>query len=117
MKKQITIAISGFMVLLFLGCNPGNSPKPLKFKAYEHNPVLTAGEPGSWDELFVILPRVVKHDSLFYLFYSGSNNSGKTGIGLATSEDGFHYTKCEEKPVYNTTGKGQVKSLFCPDFF
>jgi hypothetical protein len=59
--------------LVFAGCKQDSSPPPLKFKGYEGNPVLTPGEPGSWDDLMVGLPNVIIENNIFYLFYMGGN--------------------------------------------
>ncbi len=89
-----------------LGCSQDQTPKPLKFAAYEGNPVLSPGESGEWDELFLIGPYVYWHDSLYYMFYNGSNVEGKIAIGVATSPDGFHFTKYANNPVLAPDGKG-----------
>jgi hypothetical protein len=94
------------LLLLLLACKQEQRPFPLDFKAYEHNPVLSPGEPGSWDDFFVIQPQVIWYDSTFYMFYAGSNISNIVGVGIATSPDGFHFTKFEGNPVLAQDGIG-----------
>jgi hypothetical protein len=106
MKKQLINLILSLIILAISGCKLENDPAPLKFKSYEHNPILTPGEPGSWDDLAIALPHVVKHDAIFYLFYLGINRSGVPAMGLATSNDGFHFTKFEGNPVLAPDGIG-----------
>ncbi len=58
-------------------------------------PVLTPGSKGSWDELRVSSPRVVKTENGYTMYYSGSQKSNGiyTRIGMATSADGMTWTK------------------------
>ncbi|MBM3436879.1 MAG: hypothetical protein FJY07_11755 [Bacteroidetes bacterium] len=93
-------------IYLIVGCKHSDNLEPLKFEGYEGNPILTPGEPGSWDDLKIALPYVVKHDSAFYLFYLGINNSGYPALGLAISDDGYKFTKFEGNPILAPGGKG-----------
>lgn len=96
-----------FLILaLMLGCCQDQTPKPLKFEAYAGNPVLSPGAPGEWDDLFLVGPYVYWYDSLFYMFYNGSSDEGNFAVGLATSPDGFHFTKYAGNPVLAPDGKG-----------
>ena len=106
MKKLIFNLILGLFILSLSGCKQDYTPVPLKFTAYDHNPILTPGEPGSWDELMVLAPQVYRHDSMFYLFYTASNISNKVCIGLATSKDGFYFEKYEGNPILAPDGIG-----------
>lgn len=74
------------LLLLITACRQNDSPSPLKFEAYEHNPVLGPGMAGSWDDLFTLLPCIVLHDGAFYLFYMGGDVKGNYAIGLATAK-------------------------------
>lgn len=85
--------------MLLSGCQTSHSPSPLKFKAYEHNPVLSPGKAGSWDELFLCAPQVIYHENVFYLFYLGCNVAGRMSVGLATSSDGVRFSKYAGNPV------------------
>jgi predicted GH43/DUF377 family glycosyl hydrolase len=106
MDRQKSLAYFILLLLQITACNTDNSQIPLKFKAYERNPVLSPGEPGTWDELMLLAPQVYRHDSLFYLFYTASNNIGKAGVGLATSKDGFYFEKYDGNPILAPDGKG-----------
>jgi sucrose-6-phosphate hydrolase SacC (GH32 family) len=94
------------LLLILTACRHDRSPAPLEFTAWEGNPVLSPGEPGSWDELFVWTPQIIHHENVFYLFYLGGNVSGRMSIGLATSMDGFHYSKFENNPVLSPDDRG-----------
>jgi len=52
-----------------------------------------------WDEMFVSAPQVVFYKNTFYLFYMGGNEAGRMAVGLATSRDGFNFTKFEGNPL------------------
>jgi hypothetical protein len=97
---------SYLLAFIILSCNSGNAPAPLKFKAYEKNPILIPGKQGDWDELFLWNPQVIKDDGMFYLFYLGGNISGRMSIGLATSSDGYHFTKFRGNPVLSPDNEG-----------
>jgi len=56
------------------------------------SPVLGCGAQGEWDAVDVLNPSVVRHDGLYYNFYSGYD--GQTWhTGLATSADGVTWHK------------------------
>ncbi len=78
----------------------------MKFKAYDHNPILSPGEPGTWDELFLWTPQIIYDKNVFYLFYLGGNVKGQMAVGLASSIDGFHFTKFIGNPVLSPGENG-----------
>ncbi len=60
------------------------------------NPVLTAGEPGTWDSYTVGMGYVYKEDGIYNLYYVGCDDHplyGMRQIGLATSSDGINWVK------------------------
>lgn len=99
MKKLIFNLLLSLFILSLTGCKQENTHTPLKFNAYEYNPILTSGEPGAWDDYYVVLPHVVVDNYIFYMFYMGGNTNGVMCIGLATSIDGINFTKFQENPV------------------
>jgi len=100
--------ISGLIFLIFAqsGCRQDTTSSPPEFKAYKYNPILTPGKPGSWDELIIVSPQVILHENIFYLFYMGCNEAGNMAVGLATSTDGFNYSKFEGNPVLAPDNSG-----------
>jgi predicted GH43/DUF377 family glycosyl hydrolase len=106
MSKQQVKHLYFLVILLLSGCNREFPPSPLKFKGYEHNPVLVPGKQGSWDDLIVVLPYVIRYKDTFYMYYSGVSINGVSCIGLATSSDGFIFTKFEGNPVLIPDSKG-----------
>jgi predicted GH43/DUF377 family glycosyl hydrolase len=118
MKKLLFNLILSLIILIISGCKQENSPVPLKFKGYEGNPILTPGEPGSWDDLYVSLCWVLEYDDTIHLYYTGSNSTGGRSLGLATSADGYHFTKYNGNPIltgdeksYDAFGVGQAGIL------
>lgn len=98
-KTILNISTVYLLVLILHGCNHTNTHPSLKFKAYKHNPILAPGKPGSWDELIIVAPNVIIHDKIFYLFYTALFQAGGGAIGLATSLDGYHFTKYPGNPI------------------
>jgi predicted GH43/DUF377 family glycosyl hydrolase len=74
--------------------------------AYENNPILDPGEPREWDELAVVIPSALRYENVFYLFYSGLRKNGQVCIGLAVSDDGYHFEKYDNNPLLFPREKG-----------
>jgi predicted GH43/DUF377 family glycosyl hydrolase len=72
--------------------------------APDAEPVLNPGSEGSWDDLRVSSPRVVKTDDGYRMYYSGSQKSNGlyTRIGMATSTDGIQWTKYNDEATTDT---------------
>jgi hypothetical protein len=94
------------LALVLLSCSPDHSPGPLKFKGYEGNPVIMPGKPGSWDDLYVITAYVLEDKDTIYLFYTAYNKTGSRALGLATSTDGYQFTKYKGNPILRGDGVG-----------
>src|SRR3989344_5735190 len=63
--------------------------------------LLTILIPGSgWESSAISAPFVLKDNSDFYMFYSGTS-SGYWKIGLAKSTDGISWLKCSNNPIIN----------------
>ena len=75
----------------------------MKFKKYEHNPILTRNPKNAWEELCVLNPAVIfnDEDKTFYMLYRAAGNDKKhyIYIGLAKSKDGINFTRCSDKPL------------------
>jgi predicted GH43/DUF377 family glycosyl hydrolase len=73
-------------------------------KDTDHNPVLTKGNTGEWDNSLVWAPRVLNLFGKHYMWYSGMDTDNHRRVGLATSVDGgITWTKCAINPVLNPT--------------
>ena len=63
-----------------------------------NNPVLTTGEPGSWDDWAVWGPHIIHEDTTYKMWYSGIEDRSDIGfffrrIGYSESPDGIDWTK------------------------
>ena len=116
--RQQQIALFFILLLTLLAaCGPPTAyRKPLTFRAYEHNPILGPGGPGEWDELVVLIPSVVRHDNLFYLFFSGWRKNGQVSLGLALSEDGYHFKNMPIIPCSFPGKKDSILTMSLPRY-
>lgn len=67
------------------------------------DPVLTKGAAGSWDDLFVGYPTVLKDGTIYKMWYGGEQSAFNFRIGYATSTDGISWTKYDDS---NNAGCG-----------
>jgi len=75
------------------------SPDGISWSKYTQNPILELGGPGSWNESRSHNAAVIKRDGVYYLWFSGRNDSFESGIGLAYSQDGVTWTEDQQNPV------------------
>jgi hypothetical protein len=106
MKENNLRAVTWFMLLLLMACRQVHLTSPLNFKGYEGNPLLTPGEPGSWDDLLVMNASTLEHNDTIYLFYTGFKKNMIKAVGLATSTDGCHFTKFIGNPILEADQTG-----------
>jgi sucrose-6-phosphate hydrolase SacC (GH32 family) len=65
-------------------------------------PVLLPDE-DSWDSAYVTSPSVVKDETGYRMYYEGADSANHRAVGLATSDDGIHWTK-QDGPVIGEPG-------------
>ena len=82
----------------------------ISWTKHQSNPVLEKGLPGSWDNSDIVQPVVIRDDSLFKMWYLGTNGS-KGRIGYATSTDGANWTKYVGNPVMDVGPAGSWESI------
>jgi len=72
------------------------------FKTWKHHPRILDVVPGTWEGMVVSAPSIIKHEGMYYMFYTGFDDRvpGKQTIGLATSKDLFNWRRHEGNPVY-----------------
>lgn len=63
------------------------------------NPVLSVGESGAWDDLWVESPDVFHDGMKFVMYYTGGRDTGSPKVGRATSQDGITWVKDPITPV------------------
>jgi uncharacterized repeat protein (TIGR01451 family) len=73
------------------------------------NPVLSVGLSGSWDSDSVWNPVVLKERDGYKMWYTGSDGTNPTAIGLAISTDGVHWVKHAGNPVMTPEIHGSWK--------
>ena len=97
MNKILFILI--FLILAQSGCRQDTTTTPPEFAGYRNNLILSPGDSGSWDDLSVSVPQIIKYDNMFYLFYMGYGTSVRMAVGLAISNDGVSFMKFAGNPV------------------
>ncbi len=78
------------------------------FKKYEHNPVLSPESRNSWENLVVCNPGVWYENGTFYMLYraAGDDEGHVIRFGLATSTDGYNFTRASDQPVFTPSAEG-----------
>jgi hypothetical protein len=114
MKNHLQIVCYCLFAVTIYSCHRDYLSVPLKFTAYENNPVLSPGDSGTWDELFVWTPQILMDENRYYLFYTGGNVSGKMAVGVAISKDGFHFDKFAGNPILSPDKVGFDASTVGP---
>jgi predicted GH43/DUF377 family glycosyl hydrolase len=76
----------------------------ISWTKYASNPVLDLGTGGSWDDVIVDMPKVLKKAGTYHMWYRGYDGA-YSRIGYASSSDGISWTKYASNPVL-TLGTG-----------
>ncbi|GHT70966.1 glycosidase [Bacteroidia bacterium] len=73
----------------------------MKLKKYEHNPVLSPNPANKWENLVTCNPGAWYENGKFYMLYraAGDDPEHFIHIGLAESNDGFHFLRSQDTPV------------------
>ncbi|MDQ2691141.1 MAG: hypothetical protein M3Y68_03835 [Chloroflexota bacterium] len=69
------------------------APAPTGPWTIDPEPMLSPGPSGSWDDVQVSGPNVLKSGDTYFMYYDGSRSGSQSRIGLATSSDGIHWEK------------------------
>jgi hypothetical protein len=69
------------------------------WEKYEGNPILPAGEWGTWDDGGFSEAGVMYHDGVYHIFYGGTKWRKLESIGYAYSLDGYDFIKHSGNPV------------------
>lgn len=95
----------GTWVLYFYTWNQSRPPEgvigrataedPLGPWTLDPEPVLLRGGEEAWDSAHIGAPSVVRTDDGYVMYYEG-NDTINAAIGMATSEDGIHWTKYDD---------------------
>jgi len=85
------------------------SPDLIHWTKYADNPVLIHGLPNEWDGVNLQAPEVYIRGGKLEMWYLGWPNSSQSNsaFGLASSDDGIHWQKYDDNPVFVTGNPGQ----------
>ncbi len=68
-----------------------------------------------WEAEAINRPHVVAANGRWYMWYTGQNFTRQlSAIGLATSDDGIHWTRVGAEPVLSAIGGWEKNSVMCP---
>jgi hypothetical protein len=90
------------------------SPDGIDWTRHNDNPILEKGDSADWDGKWIESPAVIydESDSLFYMYYNGMGWNWLCNIGLATSEDGIHFTKSDQNPIMSYGSGGEFDDMW-----
>ncbi len=97
MKTKTLLTVYVLAILLVSGISSDLFSQTIWDKN-EINPILQFGETGDWDESSAYMPRVIYHDNMYKMYYSG-NQGDEYHVGLATSDDGVNWVKDATNPI------------------
>ena len=82
--------------------------KALRFEKHAENPILRPNPENDWESLVVCNPGVWYENGRFYMLYRAAGNDEEHIIrfGLAESEDGIHFTRSSDQPVFSPSSDG-----------
>ena len=78
------------------------TPSPF-FSVYGDKPIVSKGQPGTWDDRYTDPGAVLYHDGTFHMFRNGFRGfPAESQVGYVTSPDGYTWTKQGEEPIFKT---------------
>jgi predicted GH43/DUF377 family glycosyl hydrolase len=83
----------------------------ISWTKYSNNPVLVPG-PSEWDGYHIYTGPVSRNGSSYQMWYSGQQFPSAVRVGLATSPDGFSWSKHGENPVLDIGPPGTWDSSY-----
>ncbi|MBN1269356.1 MAG: glycosidase [Kiritimatiellae bacterium] len=74
----------------------------MKLKKWQDNPILEPTGTGDWEKLAVCNPGAIRKNGQVCLLYraSGETDDYRIHFGLAVSDDGFHFERVSDRPIY-----------------
>ena len=80
----------------------------MKLLKYKGNPILSPKADSSWENLVTCNPGVIYDNGTFYMLYraAGDDEDHVIRFGLATSKDGFHFTRMSAEPAFGPSLDG-----------
>ena len=80
----------------------------MKLHKYQGNPILSPLDDSPWENLVTCNPGVIYDGGTFYMLYraAGDDEDHVIRFGLATSTDGFRFTRVSREPVFGPSEDG-----------
>lgn len=81
----------------------------MKLQKFSGNPVLSPNPKQPWESLAVCNPGVIYDRGTFHMLYRAAGHDAKHVIrfGLATSRDGFNFTRAQPEPALSPSADGE----------
>lgn len=123
-KRRFLIVSMAVLVFAVMGSAMttfGQDSGSIEFEFEENTEgaaILLPGDEGEWDATATFAPTIVRHEDMFYMFYTGAGASmNDLAIGLATSTDGVEWTKYSGNPIlrHNGTDSASVGTVILAD--
>lgn len=108
----LPILVLSLAILVVLPSAAQDDPTALvfDFTPFPGNPVFSRADGEGWGSECgtIFAPQVIRHDGMYYLFYSGSCvRAGRpAALGFATSVDGVEWQVYEGNPILEPDGEG-----------
>lgn len=78
------------------------TPVPF-FTVHSDTPIVSKGQPGSWDDRYTDPGAVIYHDGMFHMFRNGFRGfPAESQVGYVISTDGYTWTKQGDDPIFRT---------------
>jgi predicted GH43/DUF377 family glycosyl hydrolase len=88
-------------------------PPAEKLVRFSGNPVLSPISEHSWESKYLLNPGAIRLNGKVYLVYRAVGDDEISRLGLAASEDGFHFMERLPEPIFEPRTKGEEKG--CED--
>ena len=82
--------------------------KPVLFKRYDKNPILTPNDQIPWKSRAVYNPAAIYLDGKVHLVYRGQGNDGVSCLGYAQSIDGVTISEDLDGPIYRPSASFEL---------
>ena len=86
----------------------------LTFEPYPNNPIFSGTNSASWDHAIRERGCILKHEGTWQLWYTGytGERSATKMLGYATSNDGLHWERHSDNPIYDSNWIEDVHVVF-----
>ncbi len=92
---------------------PEEQPPAEQLVRFPGNPVLAPIPHNRWESKYLLNPGAIRLNGKFYLVYRAVGDDEISRLGLAVSEDGFHFTERLPEPIFEPQTKSEDKG--CED--